>query len=273
MKISNNVNTGDAAREGQADLRQQLYNEQLAGPAAMIQLPAAAITGVHGILLDFDPKLIMPGNSLFPHSEDPLAFFEGIETVLARHPLTRTAEVRMTGTGIHVIPRFDPAIELASAADQQKYATLVRAVQRSLPTDFNAPGITGLTRAIGSVNSKNGARVEIIRPGEAIDPGEIDGFVMRLLKAPFGTVATILIGADRLAPCPVCRGEGSRLDILDLGGKCYARCGNVTLAQLFDCVYRPFAPARKAEENVEDKAEAAKPRGKAGPTRKKISSI
>jgi hypothetical protein len=233
---------GDAA-EGKLDLRQQLYNEQLVGPAAMIQLPAAAITSVHGILLDFDPKLIRPDNLLFPFAEDPREFFHGIQPVLARHPLTRQAEVLNTGTGIHAIPRFHPAVELRSAAEQRRFATLVRAVQCSLPADPRAPGVTGLTRAVGSINSKNGATVEVLRAGEPIDPEAVEAFVRGLLEAPFRTIATILLGDDRVLPCPVCRGEGSRLDVLERCGKCYARCGDVNLTMLLDCIFKPFEPA------------------------------
>ena len=179
----------------------------------------------------------------------------------------REAMVLNTGTGIHVIPRFDPAVELTSAAEQHRFATLVRAVQCSLPADPHAPGITGLTRAVGSVNSKNGATVEVLRPGEPIDPGAVGAFVERLLKAPFRTVATILLGDERVLPCPVCRGEGTRLDVLDHAGMCYARCGKVTLAMLFDCVFRPLPTARKAgEEGAVEPASKRRP-GKARPAK------
>jgi len=236
---------GDAPGD-RIDVREQLFNEGLTGPVWKIQLPAAAVTRVHGILFDFDPKLIRPDNTVFPFAKDPHRFFEGVEPVLTRHPLTRQAEVRVTGTGIHVIPRIEPAVELSSAAEQHRFATIVRSVQCSLPTDPNAPGITALTRAVGSINAKNGATVEVIRPGVPIDQGDVEDFLQQLLKTPFKTVATVLLGNDRVQPCPVCRGEGTRLDVLDGNGKCYSHCGIVTLAMLFDCIFRPFEPPRQA---------------------------
>ena len=64
-----------------------------------------------------------------------------------------------------------------------------------------------------------------------------------LAKAPFRTVATILLGAEHVQPCPVCRRDGTHLDVLDRVGKCYGRCGNVTLARLFDTIFKPVEPA------------------------------
>ena len=83
------------------------------------------------------------------------------------------AEIRLSGTGLHGIIWLAPPVELTSAAEQKKWANLVRAVQCSLPVDPNAPGITALTRAIGSTNSKNGSVVKVLEPGEPIDPASV----------------------------------------------------------------------------------------------------
>jgi hypothetical protein len=223
------------------DVREQLANQRQTGTFAEVQLPQARITALHGILLDFDPGLYEHGNPLFPPAADPRAFFEQIAPVLDRHPLARHAEVRVSGSGLHVIVRLGPPVELATDADQRRWAALVKAVQCSLPADPGAPGITALTRPVGSVNSKNGAVVELLRAGKPVEPGEVEAFVARLGEAPFREVVTVLCGGDRVTPCPACRAEGSRLDVLDRVGLCYS-CGEVKLAQVLDGVFAAPRP-------------------------------
>jgi hypothetical protein len=147
---------------------------------------------------------------------------------------------------LHAIVRLDPPVELETAAAQKWWAKLVRAIQCSLPVDPNAPGITALTRAVGSINSKNGAVVKVLEPGEPIDPARVIAFVEGLAKAPFKTVAIILLGCDHIQPCPICRRNGTHLDVLDRVGKCYGHCGRVSLARIFDTIYKPVEPAQTA---------------------------
>jgi hypothetical protein len=225
------------------DLREQLYNERKAGTFAEVQLPRERITTLHGFFFDLDPKLYRPGNPLFPPGDDPKRFFDLIRPVLDRHPLARDAEVRASGTGLHVITWIAPPVELGTAAAQARWAAYVRAVQATLPTDPNAPGITALTRAVGGVNTKSGRAVEVLRAGKPVAAGAVEEFVARLAKAPFKEVASVLLGDTRVSPCPVCRGEGARLDVLDHVGVCYAGCGRVKLEQLFDSVYAPLPRA------------------------------
>jgi hypothetical protein len=63
-------------------------------------------------------------------------------------------------------------------------------------------------------------------------------------------VALPLLGELHVCPCPVCGGEGSRLDILDRIGRCYGGCGKVRLEQLFDAFFqpRPVAATVPAEQ-------------------------
>ena len=248
---------GAATPEGRIDIRQQLFNDGLTGPVGMIQIPTQRITRLLAFMYDLDARLLLPDNPLVPPAADPRRFYENIRPVLERHPLARRGEVRSSGGGLHVIVPFGPPVELVTAADQQKWATMIRPAQYSLPADPNAPGITALTRPVGSVNSKNGATVEVIKPGEPIDPREVEAFVRQLLGAPFRTVATILLGDERILPCPACRGEGTRLDVLDHAGICYARCGKVSLARLYDCVLRPFEPTREAGKGAAGKSTPA----------------
>jgi hypothetical protein len=224
------------------DTREAMFNERAIGLIHEVQLPAARITTLSGFMLDLDPKRLRPDNTLFPPADDPRRFYQLIRPVLARHPLARHAEVRASGTGLHAIVRLDPPVELETAAAQKRWAALVRAVQCTLPSDPGAPGLTALTRPIGSINSRNGAVVERLAPGEPVDPGRVTEFVEAVLRAPFKAVAAILLGADHVRPCPVCGGEGSRLDVLDRHGSCYGGCDRVTLDQLFDAVFEP--PAR-----------------------------
>src|SRR5262245_40167356 len=128
------------------DIREALYNEQGQGPAAIIQVPRERITILHGILLDLDPGLLRPGHPYSPPAAAPRAFHAGLKPVLARHALARHAEVRATGTGLHLIVWLEPAVELHSDAEQRRWAALVEAVQCSLPADPQCPGITALTR-------------------------------------------------------------------------------------------------------------------------------
>jgi hypothetical protein len=241
------------------DHREALYNEGAVGPAADIQIPTERITRLNGLLLDLDPDLLAPGNSLFPPAGDPRGFFDGVVAALDRHPLLRSAEVRSSGGGLHVVLRFDPPVELASAADQKRWSTLVRAVQASVPADPRAPGITALTRPIGSVNSKNGAVVEQLRPGQAVDPARVESFVRELEAAPFRVVAAVLLGGDRIEPCPVCRKPGSSLGVLDRHGHCY-RCGPVSLERLYELVYRAIEDDVDAEDEADGQPSPRSPR-------------
>jgi hypothetical protein len=220
------------------DSRQALFNDQAIGPVSLIQLPRERITSLHGILFDLDPKLLIPGNPLFPPADDPKEFYAGIRPVLERHPLARHAEVRVSGTGLHSILWLRPALELYSAGDQEHWDHIVRAVQRTLPVDPGMPGITTLTRPVGAINSKNNATVEVLKAGQPVEPNVVQEFMARLVQAPFKEVALVLLGEQRVSPCPVCRGEGTRLDVLDHIGKCYSGCNRVTGAKLYNCILR-----------------------------------
>jgi hypothetical protein len=258
---------------GHEDPRQQLCNEQETGPFFKVQLPLERITRLHGILWDLDPKHLAAGNPIFPPADDPKAFYELVRPVLDRHPLARTAEVRVSGTGLHLIVWLRPAVEFRSAADQHRWDHIVSVVQRTLPADPRMPGITALTRPVGSVNSKNGATVETLRAGDPIEPGAVEEFVGRLVRAPFREVALILLGSERFSPCPVCQAEGSRLDILDHVGMCYGRCGKVKGSQLYDVIYRPVEKPRKTASRLDQKAGHEHGQGEGVPAKPQDSAL
>lgn len=232
---------------GPADLREALFNDCAVGRIQDIQVPLERITTLHGILFDLDPGLLDPDNALFPPADDPRAFHEAIRPVLDRHPLARSAEVRASGTGLHLLLWLDPAVELDDAGGQRRWAAVVRVLQRTLPVDPDMPGITAVTRPVGSTNGKNGAAVALLRPGEPVRPAAVEEYMERVARAPFREVALPLLGRDRVEPCPVCRGPRTRLDVLDYVGRCYNGCSKVTLDQLYDAIFKPLEPAGLCE--------------------------
>lgn len=239
--------------ESKVDLREALYNEGATGPASTIQLPRERITHLRGFMLDLDPGLLKPGNSLFPPADEPRKFHDAIRPVLDRHSVLRDAEIRSSGRGLHAIVRFEPAVELRTAADQQRWDTLVRLVQHSVPSDCNAPSITALTRPVGSVNSKTGQTVEVIRHGRPIGPKVVEAFAKQMVSAPFKTVATVLLGQERVASCPCCLSPQSSMGVMDRVGRCY-RCGNVSIARLYSVAYQSVdAPAPVGKRNTAKK--------------------
>jgi hypothetical protein len=254
------ITTQPASNE--LDTRETLYNEPRNGPAHEIQMPLERITSVRGLLFDIDPRLYRADNPLFPPADDLRTFLAQIEPVLNRHPLARHAEVRNSGTGLHAIVWLEPAIQLKSAAEQNYWDAIVKAVQRTLPVDPDMPGLTALTRLVGSINNKNGAKVEVLQPGQPVDPREIVEFINRLMKAPFKEFAIILLGQERIRPCPVCQGEGTRLDVLDYVGMCYGGCGKVKGNDLLDAIYQPLMIS--SERSNQRSSTAKKPKSPKG---------
>jgi hypothetical protein len=240
----------DDTQHRDVDMREALYNDRQTGPVTSIQLPVERITRLHGILFDFDPKLLVPDNVLFPPADTPEALYRGIRPVLERHALARSAEVRSSGTGLHVIVWLDPAVELQAESDQEHWNAVVKAVQSTLPADPDAPGMTALTRPVGSVNGKNGATVRVLKTGVAIKPAAVLEYLNGLLNLPFKGVVEPLIGGDRISPCPVCRKQGTRLDVLDNAGKCYNGCSTVHLEDVYDCMLKPIETAVDAKSTV-----------------------
>ena len=91
-----------------------------------------------------------------------------------------------------------------SDGERRRWAGVVRAVQAVLPTDPDAPGITALTRPVGSFNGKNGEEVRLLQAGRGVTPVEVNALFDQLRSRPFKTVAGILFGSDKVTPCPVC---------------------------------------------------------------------
>jgi len=234
----------DSAPGGPATLRvderEQLVNERTCGPIEAVSLPAGMITSLHAILLDFDPSRLAKAAGAAAGRFDPTQFYQRVvRPWLGRHPVFDAAEVRSSGRGLHGLVRLEPAVELRTEADQYKWAAVVEVVQRLLPTDPDCPGITALTRPVGSVNGKSRTKVTLLKEGRGVKPEAVLALCGEAGRRPFGLVAGLLFGGDRVTPCPVCKGRGSRLDCLDREGRCYGRCGTVDLGRLFDVFLKP----------------------------------
>jgi len=227
------------------DVRKQLFNDGAVGPIEKIQVSTERIVRVRGVLFDLDLTLYRSGTIISRVPKDPKVWYQQVVLPwLSRHPVLNKAEVRFTGGGIHVIPWFAEPVEIENDSDRERWAAIVQVVQVALPVDPQAPGITATTRAFGSTNSKNGARVVRLKKGQLVSTDEVLDLYEAMCSSPFKTVMTILTGADRVSPCPVCNKPESSLLALDHIGQCY-QCGRIKLDQLYDLVLRPRKPAAK----------------------------
>lgn len=213
------------------NVREQLFNERSIGDIKVIARSEAEIFQLHGILLDVDCKLWRHDQPGQPH-QDTRAFFEhAIEPMLNRNPVLLNAEVRNSGNGLHVLIWFSEPVQFLDESARTRWAWIVKAIQRILPTDPACPGITALTRPVGSVNEKNGIRRDVsqIKYGKPVPSKDVEELFETIARAPFETIHKILFGTN--TACPACNGNG-RLQITPRNGRCY-RCHKVTLANLY----------------------------------------
>ena len=197
-------------------------------------------------MFDIDPDLFLQGGLIAAIPQDAAEFYrEIVKPMLDRHPVLKKAEVRMTGRGLHVILRFAKPVEFTKPGEQEEWAGIVEVVQTALPIDPGQPGITATTRAVGSVNSKNGATVELLEKGSTVTEEEVRGLCKDMCEQPFRTVMSVFTGNERVQPCPVCKKPESALAAGKHVGTCYG-CGKVHLEKLYDLVLAPKT-AEKAE--------------------------
>ena len=231
-----------SAEVDKIDWREQLYNGGECGPLASVQLPESMVTSLRGIQLDFDPRLYRPEVLSAKAKKDPALFSKQlIRLWLRRHPTLAKAERRISGQGIHGILWLNRPVEFENEPARQRWAAIVKVIQKCLPCDPDSPGICALTRPVGSINGKNGVKVRTIFQGEPVSADEVLRLFEEIRSKPFYLVATLLLGSTRVTPCPVCGTHGTRLDALDWVGKCYGHCGQVRIGQLFDVFLRPRA--------------------------------
>ena len=170
-------------------------------------------------------------------SGNPQRFYQRVVKLwLGRHPVLGKCEVRISGRGLHAILWFDKPVVFEKAGDRERWAAIVQVIQAALPVDPDQPGITATTRALGSINSKNNAKVSKIKAGEPVTVYEVLALFKQMCESPFKTVLKILTGSDCVSPCPICEGLDTKLVAGDRTGFCYGSCGKVKLAALYDGV-------------------------------------
>lgn len=229
------------------DIRQQLCNDGDCGPIERIQLSRERIHSLHGMMFDIDPKLFHSGAILgaVPRNDPDKFFRRVLKPLLRRHPVLRRAKVVNSGTGLHVLLMFDEPLVLTSDSDRDHAEAVVEMLLPLLPIDPDQPGITATTRKMGSINSKNGSRVELLHEGEPIEFAELVQAAEQIHRSPFASIAGVLLGDPSAARCPICNGADSRLAALDHQGRCYGSCGTVTLEGLWDRIYCTRSDQRK----------------------------
>lgn len=227
-----------ALPESEVDLREQLANDRAIGLLHEIQLPRDEIRLLQGILYDVDVRLLKSGPLTTGLEGGPEVFFNAtVVPWLGRHPTLANAEVRDSGRGLHVILWIDPPIELRTAGDRQRWDGIARVVQAALPVDPRQPGITALTRPVGSVNAKADRRVCRLREGRPVPERAVLDLFDSMNDAPFKTLCRVLLGRERVSPCPCCGIESSSLIASKRSGQCvYGSCGKVELADLYSLV-------------------------------------
>lgn len=237
--------------EEQVDLREQLFNDGAVGQIEEISTQDQLVTQLRGILLDIDPILLAP-SWLIADPTKPAAdiYQQYVAGWLSRHPVLRKAEVRGSGNGLHVLLMLDEPLIFKDDKEKIIWDSRVEIAQTILPTDPNAPGLNAMTRPIGSINGKNGARVELLKRGEGVAAKELVEMTGQLVEEPFKTITSVLTGRSRLAPCPICSHHESTLGAGPQNGSCY-KCGKVSLGKFLHTIYASVARATTKQSEVD----------------------
>lgn len=240
---------GRESKPGAADQREALFNGGAVGTfkEVMVRLPEVAL--LQGILIEIDGECLRVGGVIEEMPADGFELYDRyVVGWLDNHPTLRKAEVRFSGRWLHIILWFVKPVEIKSDRHRELWDEVFTAVQRALPSDPAAPSLLAMTRPVGSVNSKTGRKVELIRPGEPVTEQEVFNFVDDLAQRGFATITQILFGSTTVSPCPFCCEEDSTLSgtapryrtsdpkIVNRGS-CY-HCGKVTLSDLIALVLR-----------------------------------
>lgn len=231
------------------DIREQLFNEGRCGIVTDISTPICLITQVNGFLLDLDPVLFKPCGLIPNPALPPEELFDTtVSKWLVNHDVLSRAEVRISGTGFHVIIRPQGPLEFRSEEDRTRWDIVSSVIRKALPTDPHQPGLNALTRKVGSINSKTGAVVKCLRPGEGVPARAILDFAHEIATRPFRTIVQLLAGNDRIT-CPLCHDQ--KMVAMDLYGKCYC-CGNVSIASLYHSMTAEKKAATVSAKEVRD---------------------
>jgi len=251
------------------DKRESLFNGGAVGTVQHVMVQEHELTLVRGILLEIDGECLNFGGLLGPPCVDGKDLYERhVRGWLDNHPVLRKCEVRFSGRWVHCILWFAKPVEIKSDRQREHWKAIIRAVQRSLPTDPEAPSLLAMTRPIGSVNSKTGRRVEILREGEPVKETEVLQFAEDLTYRAMSTVAQILFGTTSISPCPLCSAVDSTLHCtvsqyrttnpkIANRGTCY-HCGRVTLAALLALVLKGRVKSGEGADNERAEDAAAR---------------
>lgn len=216
------------------DERETLCNSSLTGPANNIQYTLEEIVELRGVMVDVDPKYLSASLPWGLALVDPRRLWLGhVQNGLAAVGLLEFAEARLSGTGLHILIWFAEAVPLTSARDRQVWDARIRVLQSLLLGDPHSPGITALTRPVGSINSKNQALVETIHAGQPIAAEQFAIIVDQLAAEPARTVIQYVYGTDRVTPCPYCGGEGTTCSALSRNTLSYGCCGKRDMSDLY----------------------------------------
>ena len=253
---------GRGVKSGAADQREALFNSGAIGTFKEVMVQRHGVTLIRGILIEIDGECLRVGKVIDKMPADGFELYERyVRGWLENHPLLSKAEVRFSGRWLHCILRFATPVEIKSDRRRELWDAVVRAVQRSLPSDPAAPSLLAMTRPVGSSNSKTSRQVELIKAGEPVSEQEVLHFAEDLTRRGFATVTQILFGTTTVSPCPICRKEDSTLHAaaplyrtrdpnITGRGSCY-HCGKIALATLVDLVLKG------RDEEGSDDAEAA----------------
>lgn len=236
-------------KPGASDQREALFNSGAVGTFKEVMVQRHGVTLIRGILIEIDGECLRVGKIINGTPADGFELYDRyVRGWLENHPMLSKAEVRFSGRWLHCILRFADPVEIKSDRRRELWDTVVKAVQRSLPSDPEAPSLLAMTRPIGSVNSKTGRQVELIKAGEPVTELEVLNFAEDLTRRGFATVTQILFGTTTVSPCPICCKADSTLNAaapryrtndpnITNRGSCY-ECGKVTLATLVDLVLK-----------------------------------
>jgi hypothetical protein len=257
-----------SAKPGAADQREALFNSGAVGTFKEVMVRHHEVALLRGILIEIDGECLRVGNVIESMPTDGFELYERhVRGWLDNHPTLRKAEVRFSGRWLHCILWFNTPIEIKSDRRRELWDEVVVAVQRALPSDPAAPALLAMTRPVGSVNSKTGRKVELIKPGELVTEQEVFNFVDDLTHRGFATVTQILFGSTTVSPCPFCREEDSTLSgtapryrtsdpkIINRGS-CY-HCGKVPLIDLIGLVLKGREKEEASTESDSDVTEPA----------------
>ncbi len=240
---------GRGAKPGAADQREALFNSGAIGTFKEVMVQRHGVTLIRGILIEIDGECLRVGNVIEAMPADGFELYDRhVRGWLDNHPLLSRAEVRFSGRWLHCILYFATPVEIKSDRRRELWDTIIKAVQRSLPSDPEAPSLLAMTRPVGSVSSKTGRTVELIKAGEPVTELEVLQFAEDLTRRGFATVTQILFGTTTVSPCPICCKADSTLHAaaplyrtkdpnITSRGSCY-ECGKVTLTTLVDLVLK-----------------------------------